>query len=137
MLARAVAAAKAAGVKVYWIHSDATEFSLPKKYNGAVCLCEEAFGLLGRGDDPIGQPLSILRNISRSLKPRAKAVLTVLNATAMLRRYTDKDVAEGRFDPSQWLHRQNAHREKGCLPLPFENGPSHPRNSFCSSASRA
>ncbi|MGC9515363.1 class I SAM-dependent methyltransferase [Methanocrinis sp.] len=33
---------------------------------------EGAFGLLGAKDDPIGQPLSILSNISRSLKPGAK-----------------------------------------------------------------
>jgi len=99
MLARATAAAKAADVNVNWIHSDATRFSLPVMYDGAICLCEGAFGLLGQGDDPISQPLSILCNISRCLKPQAKAVLTVLNATAMLRRYTNKDVSEGRFNP--------------------------------------
>jgi SAM-dependent methyltransferase len=99
MLARAAAAAKATGMNVDWVHADATRFSLPRKYDGAICLCEGAFGLLGWEDDPIGQPLSILCNISRSLKPQAKAVLTVLNAAAMLRRCTDKDVAEGRFDP--------------------------------------
>ncbi len=93
------AAAKAAGVNVNWVHSDATRFSLPVIYDGAICLCEGAFGLLGQGDDPISQPLSILCNISRCLKAQAKAVFTVLNATAMLRRYTNKDVAEGRFDP--------------------------------------
>ena len=99
MLARAANAAKAVGVNVEWIHSDATRFSLPGKYDGAICLCEGAFGLLGQKDDPIGQPLSILCNISRSLKPQAKAVLIVLNATAMLRKHANKDVAEGRFDP--------------------------------------
>ena len=99
MLARAAIAAKAADVQVQWLHSDATQFSFPGRYDAAVCLCEGAFGLLGQGDDPIDQPLSILCNISRSLKPQAKAVLTVLNATAMLRKYQNKDVVEGRFDP--------------------------------------
>jgi hypothetical protein len=33
------------------------------------------------------------------LKPQAKAVFTVLNATAMLRKHQNKDVAQGRFDP--------------------------------------
>jgi len=99
MLAEAAQGAKAAGVHVNWVQADATRFSLPASYDGAVCLCEGAFGLLGQGDDPIEQPLSILANISRSLKPQAKAVLTVLNAAAMLRRYTNQDVAEGRFDP--------------------------------------
>jgi len=99
MLANASDAAKAACVSVDWIHEDATRFTLPGRYDGAICLCEGAFGLLGQGDDPISQPLSILCNISRSLKPQAKAVLTVLNATAMLRKHTNKDIVEGRFDP--------------------------------------
>jgi SAM-dependent methyltransferase len=99
MLTRAADAAKAASVNVDWIRADATRFTLPRKYDCAVCLCEGSFGLLGQGDDPISQPLSILCNISRSMKPQAKAVLTVLNATAVLRKYTNKDIAEGRFDP--------------------------------------
>lgn len=99
MLARAKAAARSAGVNVNWVHSDATSFSLPDKYDGAICLCEGAFGLLGKSDDPIGQPLSILCNISRSLRPQARAVLTVLNGLAMIRRVTNKDVDEGRIDP--------------------------------------
>lgn len=99
MLARAAAAARVANVNVDLVHADATRFSLPARYDGAICLCEGAFGLLGQGDDPIEQPLSILRNISRALKPHANAVLTVLSAAAMLRRHTNKDVAEGRFDP--------------------------------------
>ncbi len=99
MLARAASAARSAGVEVEWIHADATKFSLLRRYDAAICLCEGAFGLLGAGDDSIEQPLSILYNVSRSLKPQAKAMFTVLNAAAMLRRYKDTDVAEGRFDP--------------------------------------
>jgi len=99
MLAQASANARRASVEVTWIRSDATRFSLPGRFDAAICLCEGAFGLLGAGDDPIGQPLSILRNISGSLKPPAKAIFTVLNGAAMLRRHTNEDVAEGRFDP--------------------------------------
>lgn len=99
MIARAAAAAKAAGVQVDWIHSDATQFSFPREFYAAICPCEGSFGLLSAGDDPTEQPLSILRNISRSLKPEAKAQFAVLNAAAMLRRHQNKDVAEGRFDP--------------------------------------
>ena len=76
MLAKAAAAAEAAGVTVDWVHSDATRFSLPKKYDAAICLCEGAFGLLGQADDPIEQPLAIVCNMSRSLKPQAKSVFT-------------------------------------------------------------
>jgi len=79
MLARAAASADAAGVSVEWVHADAARFALPERYDGAICLCEWAVGLLGAEDDPIGQPLSILSNIFRSLKPGAKALLTVLS----------------------------------------------------------
>jgi SAM-dependent methyltransferase len=99
MLARAADSAKAAGVNVDWIRADATRFALPRKYDGVICLCEGSFGLLGPEDDPIRQPLSILCNISRSLKPQSKVLLTVLNATAVIRKYTNQDIAEGRFDP--------------------------------------
>ncbi len=98
MLAKAAEAANASRVQVEWVHSDATQFSLSRKYDGAVCLCEGAFGLLGEGDDPITQPSAILRNTCRSLKPQAKAIFTVLNAAAMIRKYQNEDQAEGRFD---------------------------------------
>lgn len=99
MLAKAAAAAAAAKVHVEWRRADATTFSLPCKFDAAICLCEGAFGLLSSGDDPIAQPLSILCNISRSLKPGAKAMFTVLSAARMIRTYQDKDVVERRFDP--------------------------------------
>jgi hypothetical protein len=62
-------------------------------------LCEGSFGLLGQADDPIAQPLCILCNISRSLKPQAMVMATVLNAARMLRAHSNEDVAVGRFDP--------------------------------------
>lgn len=99
MLARAASKAQAENVKVEWVHSDATRFAFSEKFDAGICLCEGAFGLLSQADDPVDQPLAILGNISRSLKPGAEAVLTVLNGAAMLRRYQNKDVAEGRFDP--------------------------------------
>jgi ubiquinone/menaquinone biosynthesis C-methylase UbiE len=99
MLARAAAAADASGVTVDWVHSDAAQFSLPNKFDAAICLCEGAFGLLGQSDDPIEQPLAILRNISRSLKPQAKSLFTVLSAARLLRTYQNEDIEAGRFDP--------------------------------------
>lgn len=99
MLARAAAKAEAENVRVEWVRSNATEFTFPGRYDAAVCLCEGAFGLLGQGDDPIDHPMSILRNISRSLKPQARAVFTVLNGVSMLRRFQNADVAEDRFNP--------------------------------------
>lgn len=53
MLARAKAAARSAGVNVNWVHSDATSFSLPDKYDGAICLCEEPLASLARAMIPL------------------------------------------------------------------------------------
>ncbi len=117
MLAKAADAARAAGVNVEWIQSDATRFLLSRKYDSAICLCEGAFGLLGQADDPIEQPLSILCNVSRSLKPQARAVFTVLNAAAMLRKYTNKDVAEGRFDPLTMVESSEYPPREGLPPI--------------------
>jgi SAM-dependent methyltransferase len=126
MLSRAAAAAKAAGVAVEVVRSDATLFTLSGKYDAAVCLCEGAFGLLAQSDGPIDQPLSILCNISRSLKPKARALFTVLNGAAMLRRHENADVAEGRFDPLTMVESSDhapreglpavAVRERGFIP---------------------
>ncbi|RJP78430.1 MAG: class I SAM-dependent methyltransferase [Candidatus Zixiibacteriota bacterium] len=106
MLARAQAAAQAAGVNVEWIQADAARFSLPNKYDAAIGLCEGSLGLLGQGDDPIEQPLAILGNISRALKPGSKVILTVLNGVAKLRRHSqlpaniiNQEVVDGSFDP--------------------------------------
>lgn len=99
MLANAATMAKDAGVSVQWVHADATSFSLPEQFDAAICLCEGSLGLLSQTDDPIAQPLSILCNISRNLKPGARMVATVLSAARMLRSYSDEDVAAGRFHP--------------------------------------
>lgn len=38
MLGWAAAAAEAAGVSVEWVRADAARFSLPERYDGAICL---------------------------------------------------------------------------------------------------
>jgi SAM-dependent methyltransferase len=116
MLARARAASAAAGLAVEWVQADATRFALPPRFDAAICLCEGAFGLLGQGDDPLEQPLSILRNISRCLKPQARFVLTALNATRMIRTYQNQDVAAGRFDPVT-LVESSEHAPRADLPV--------------------
>lgn len=118
MLAKGAEAADAAGVRVEWLQADATKFSLPAKFDAAICLCEGAFGLLGQQDDPIEQPLAILRNISRCLKPQAKAVFTVLNAANMIRKYQNEDVAAGRFDPMTLVERLEYPPREGLPPFP-------------------
>ncbi len=117
MLARAASKAQAENVKVEWVRSDATQFSFTEKFDAAICLCEGAFGLLSQADDPISQPMAILSNVSRSLKPGAKAVLTVLNGAAMLRKYQNKDVAEGRFDPITMVESSDYPPQEGLAPI--------------------
>lgn len=117
MLAKAATKAAAENVRVEWVRSDATQFAFPGRFDAAICLCEGALGLLGQGDDPVDQPLAILCNISRSLKPGAKAVFTVLNAAAMLRKYHNKDVAEGRFDPITMVESSEYPPQEGLPPI--------------------
>ncbi|MGB2885735.1 MAG: class I SAM-dependent methyltransferase, partial [Dehalococcoidia bacterium] len=99
MLAQAREAAGKAGVEVEWIHADATQFKSDRLHDAAICLCEGAFGLLGKDDDPVEQGLSILRNVNRALKPDSKLMITVLNGLALIRKYKQEDVKKGVFDP--------------------------------------
>ncbi len=117
MLAKAAEAARAACVHVDWIRSDATRFAFPRKFDAAICLCEGAFGLLGQGDNAIEQPLAVLRNVSRSLKPRAKAVFTVLNAMAVIRKSQNEHLVAGRFDPLTLVRSLEHPPREGCPPI--------------------
>jgi cyclopropane fatty-acyl-phospholipid synthase-like methyltransferase len=99
MLAEAEKAAREADVKINWINADAVKFTSTELFDAAISLCEGAFSLLGRDDDPVERDLTILRNIHAALKPRAQLILTVLNGCAMFRQYTQEDVVKGRFDP--------------------------------------
>jgi SAM-dependent methyltransferase len=99
MLEQAKSKARAAGVQVRWRHEDATAFAVEAPFDGAVCLCEGAFGLLGRGGDAIDQPLAILRNMAAALRPSARCLFTVLNGFAMARRHGNGDAEQKRFDP--------------------------------------
>lgn len=56
MLEQARQGAQAAGVQIRWRHEDATAFAVNEQFDGVICLCEGALGLLGQGDDAIGQP---------------------------------------------------------------------------------
>lgn len=99
MLMEARKRAEAARVEVAWLQGDATCFAPAREHDAAICLCEGAFGLLGTGDDAIRQPLAILRNIARALKPRAKCLFTVLNGYRLIRKHSQADVEKKAFDP--------------------------------------
>jgi SAM-dependent methyltransferase len=118
MLAQAEEGARAAGVKVNWVRADAARFSFAAEFDAVICLCEGSLGLLSQADDPIAQPLAILRNISRSLKPHSKALLTVLNGAAMIRKYTNNDVSAGRFDPVGMVESYGYSPREGLPPIP-------------------
>jgi len=99
MLDQAARAAETAGVSVEWIEADATRFAATSRYDAAICLCEGAFALLGKDDDPIDHDLTILRNIHTALKPGGRFIMTTLNGMRAIREFSDEDVAAGRFDP--------------------------------------
>lgn len=99
MLAQARARADSAGVDVRWVQADATDFDLGRRFDAVVCLCEGAMGLLGSADDPLAQPLSVLRCVAAALEPGAGCVFTVLNGYALARQATPESVADGTFDP--------------------------------------
>ena len=99
MLSEAKKEANKAGVKVEWIHADASRFKSSRLFDGAICLCEGSFGLLGKDDDPLEHELSILRNINTALKPDKKLILTALNGFRMIRDHSQEDVESGKFDP--------------------------------------
>jgi len=84
---------------IEFIKANAVDFKLKKRYDGAVCLCEGAFGLLNMGEDPMERDIKILKNISNCLKPGGKFILTALNGLRKIREYSDEDVETGRFDP--------------------------------------
>lgn len=99
MLNEAEKSSKEAGVDIELIKANAAEYVSDKQFDGAICLCEGAFCLLSAADDHIERDLAILRNISNSLKPGSRFVLTVLNGLRKARLYSQEDVEKGIFDP--------------------------------------
>lgn len=99
MLAEARKAACDAGVEVELIHSNAAEYEAKELFDGAICLCEGAFCLLGPDDSPIDRDLHILKNIHAALKPGGKFLLTALSGLRMVRSFNQADIESGKFDP--------------------------------------
>ncbi len=99
MLAQAESAARAAGVEIEFVQSDATKYVPARQFDAAICLCEGAFCLLGSGDDPLSHDLAILNVISSALKPGGVVMITVLNACRHIRMHSNADVESGLFDP--------------------------------------
>ncbi|MFC6333495.1 class I SAM-dependent methyltransferase [Paenibacillus septentrionalis] len=99
MLLEANKLATEANVKIEWIHCDAVKYTPIKTFDAVICLCEGAFGLVGRDEEPVEHDLAILKNISDALKPKGRFILTTLNAYSKIRNLTQEDVDSGRFNP--------------------------------------
>ena len=91
-------AADKAGVEIELIHADATQFRPEKKYDRVICLCEGAFALIGKGEDPLEHDLAILRNINAALDVGSMFILNTLNGLEKIRKYGPKDIESGKFD---------------------------------------
>jgi len=103
MLTEARKAADGAGVDVQWIKADVTEWQSDLLFDGAICLCEGGLGLIELNEDPVAHDLSILRNISNSLRPNAPLVITCLNGYSVIRQLKDEHIEQGTFDPATML----------------------------------
>lgn len=99
MLSEAKKSAATANVHVEWIQSDAVKYSPDRHYDAVICLCEGAFGLVGKDEEPIEHDMAILNHISDALKPNGRFILTTLNAYSKIRSLTQENVNSGRFDP--------------------------------------
>src|SRR5512136_27456 len=99
MLAEAKKSAKNARVSVTWMQANAATMQIDQQFDAVICLCEGAFGLLGREDDTLELPLAILNGVARALKPGARCLFTVLNGYRMARQHSQADVEQNAFDP--------------------------------------
>lgn len=98
MLAEARKTAAEANVEVEWIHCDAVTYNPTQQFDAAICLCEGAFGLIGRDEEPVERDTAIVANISNALKPKGRFILTTLNAYAKIRSLTQENIESGRFN---------------------------------------
>ncbi|WP_248927721.1 SAM-dependent methyltransferase [Paenibacillus hamazuiensis] len=66
---------------------DARELKFSEEFDGAICLCEGAFGLAGNLDNH----RKVLRGVQNALKPGAPFVLTAINALSAARNNNDPE----------------------------------------------
>ncbi len=75
LLHKAREKAKAAGVKVTFLHQDARNLPFNNQFDGALMICEGAFPLMETDE----MNFEILEGVTRALKPKAKFIFTTLN----------------------------------------------------------
>ena len=106
MLGQARALAERENASLELVQADAAQFSFRESFDHAICLCEGAMGLLGPEDDAVERDLQILNNISSSIKPGGKLLMTVLNGLKKIREHSPEDVRDGTFDPVHLVTRE-------------------------------
>jgi SAM-dependent methyltransferase len=99
MLAQARAKAAVDGLVVDWVQADATDFSLDRRFDAAICLCEGGVGLVENSADAEAHDGAIFANIARHLAPGAPFLLTAMNGYAVIRGMKDEVTMAGGFDP--------------------------------------
>ena len=104
MLKEAQKAADAIGVKVEWIHADATTFTTDKVYDGAICMLEAAIGLIPVEGDLHAHDLAVMKNIYNVLKPNAKFIVEVPNAVRLLRTLSPEAITNGELDLERMVY---------------------------------
>ncbi|WP_078552003.1 class I SAM-dependent methyltransferase [Bacillus alkalicellulosilyticus] len=77
--------AKAERLNAEFFVEDARELHFTEEFEGAICLCEGAFGLAGNEDNH----RKVLKSVYNALRPGALFVLTVVNALCVARSITD------------------------------------------------
>ena len=100
MLEIARAKAEAAGVRVNFLHGNASAFAFGTPFDVAICLCEGGFGLLGAGEDPDEQAIGVFGSIFKALKSGGCFLMTALNGYSAIRRFQDESTISGALDPS-------------------------------------
>jgi SAM-dependent methyltransferase len=78
-------------IKAEFLVADARELNLNQEFDGAICLCEGAFGLAGNEENH----RKVLQGVYKALRSGALFVLTVVNALNLARNLTD----DSEFDP--------------------------------------
>ncbi len=116
MLEEARKLAEKEKVQVEWVCMDAIEYDAGPVFDGAICICEGAFGLLGSEDDPYKHEIRILEVIQNALKPGGTLLLTALNGFRPVRLATPRDLKTGKFNPLTMV-------ESGPMEMETPEGP--------------
>ena len=112
MLAEAAKEADRAGVDIELVREDAKKYHAENYFDAAICLCEGAFGLLLKDEDPLAHDRAILENLYHSLKPGGKLILGALNGLKKIRDAKQEDIASGKFDPYTLIETYNLEYNK-------------------------